>query len=84
MGHTITVMVSPAEDWAHAEVAGFWDPATNQITLVKQSKDVMWHTFWHEVTHAILHMMSHPLNDDEVFVDQFGGLLAQALKSARP
>jgi hypothetical protein len=30
-----------------------------------------------------LSMMSHPLNEDEVFVDQFGGLLAQALKSAK-
>jgi hypothetical protein len=35
--------------------------------------------FTHELTHALLDHMSHELSHDEVFVDQLGLLLQQAL-----
>ena len=83
MGHDIDVHVIPIKDWTMADCAGYWEPGENRIVLVEQAPDVTFLTFCHELTHAILSMMSHPLNEDEVFVDQFGGLLAQALKSAK-
>jgi hypothetical protein len=83
MGHDIDVHVIPLKDWTMADCAGYWEPGENRIVLAQQAPDVTFHTFCHELCHAILSMMSHPLNEDEVFVDQFGGLLAQALKSAK-
>lgn len=81
LNHTIVVKIVPAADAGDAY--GWWDPDTNEIVLARQPKSMMEHTFWHEAVHAILHMMSHPLVDDEVFVDQFGGLLAQLSQSAK-
>ena len=82
MGHDIDVHVVPIKDWTMADCAGYWEPGENRIVLAEQAPDVTFHTFCHELVHAILSMMSHPLNEDEVFVDQLGGLLAQALKSS--
>lgn len=79
LNHTITVKIISAVD--AGDTYGWWDPDLNEIVLAKQSKSMMEHTFWHETVHAILHMMSHPLVDDEVFVDQFSGLLAQCVKT---
>lgn len=82
MGHTVSVMIVDAANWPY-DAHGFWDPGKNEILLVRQKRSMMLHTFWHEVTHAILDMMSSRLSHNEVFVDQFGGLLAQVVESAR-
>lgn len=47
------------------------------------TKDAVGHTFCHELIHAILNNMGErELNDNEKFVDIFGGMLHQALTSA--
>jgi hypothetical protein len=38
--------------------------------------------YYHEKVHWILHMMSHPLQNNEEFVDMFSHLLYQSDKSA--
>lgn len=46
--------------------------------------DVMNQTMYHELVHVILHTMNEDeLNSNESFVDQFGHLLYQYLKSAK-
>ncbi len=47
------------------------------------NEDMKGHTFCHELTHSILEAMCHELNDDEAFVDQFGGYLYQVLKTMK-
>jgi len=84
MGHTIAVRVVPVADWPYPDADGFWDPGANEILLVEQpQRSQLWHTFWHEAVHACLDMMSHRLSHNERFVDQFGGLLAQLVASAK-
>jgi hypothetical protein len=95
LGHTITVRVVSKRDWEalveevddeenmdEADV-GYWIPADDLIVIKRQPKAMMLHTLAHEVTHAILYYMNSPLWTDEQFVDNFGGLLAQALDTAR-
>ena len=49
------------------------------------TRDAVEHAFCHELTHAILVQMGEQdLNSNERFVDVFGGLLHQALKTAEP
>lgn len=91
MGHTITVRLVSAKDWdalcdKYEELedsVGWWIPADDLIVIKRQAKAATFHTLTHEITHAILYFMNSPLTHDEQFVDQFGGLLAQALNTAR-
>ena len=54
--------------------------ATNRIQLQANMKeDKAGHSFCHELLHGILDALSHPLYDDEVFVDSVALLLHQAL-----
>ncbi len=46
----------------------------------KYKPEIVEHVFYHELTHCILYYMNHELWDNENFVDQFGGLLAQVLE----
>jgi uncharacterized protein with von Willebrand factor type A (vWA) domain len=46
----------------------------------KYKQEIIDHVFYHELTHCILYYMNHELWDNENFVDQFSGLLAQALE----
>lgn len=90
MGHTIKVQLVSLRDWmALAEeyddmedCCGFWVPDKNLIVLLKQPKSKLLHTYTHELTHAILFFMNSPLWRNEKHVDQFAGLLAQALETA--
>lgn len=83
MGHTITVEVVAPKDWKHKGCVGFFDPQNHRIAVKRARPSQMAHVFAHELTHAILAVMSHDLYDDEQFVDTFGGLLAQALTTAK-
>lgn len=92
LGHTITVRVVGKKDWeALTEMSehideedfGAWFQQENLILIRRTKHSLMFHTFTHELLHAILDMMNSPLSYDEAFVDNFGGLLAQALDSAR-
>lgn len=82
MGHTITVQVIPKKEWKKPDCVGEFEPATNSMIILKQSKSQTAHTFWHEVTHAMLYVMGHRYYSNEQFVDQLGGLLAQVMDSA--
>lgn len=92
LGHTITVRVLSKRDWEelvemneHIEEDDFgaWFQSENLILIRRTSRSLMLHTFAHELLHAILDMMNSPLSYDEVFVDSFGGLLAQALGTVK-
>lgn len=47
----------------------------------KYKPEIIAHVFHHELVHCILYYMNHKLWDDEKFVDQFSGLLAQIEQS---
>ncbi len=77
MGHRITVKVISNAEWKYDDAMGIWEPSKNQISLRRQPRSMLRHTFWHEVTHAMLDVISHKLSGNEQFVDSIGGMLAQ-------
>lgn len=84
LGHTVHVDVIEPKSWPHGEACvGVWIPPENRIQLVEQGESGMVHALCHELTHAILGMMNHKLYSNEVFVDQFGGMLAQVLMTLK-
>ena len=85
-GHRITVKILTPAGWARhkfpRDSVGIYDPTTHVIGLRNELGDTeMQQTFCHEVTHALLDAMNHKLSFNEVFVDNFGSLLHQALSS---
>jgi len=84
MGHVIQVFIIPKDQWPHGEeTAGIWLPLEHQIHIYDGLDDSnKIHTFFHELLHACLDCMNHKLSRNEVFVDQLGGLLHQALVGA--
>lgn len=84
-GHTITVRILPLSRWPHAKNAlGLYDPKLHRIDVRSDQPDTaIQQTFCHEFVHAVLGAMDHKLYADEVFVDNFGSLLQQALASFR-
>jgi hypothetical protein len=70
---------------------GIFVPEENKIILAnkyktkrgwrKYKQEIINHAFYHELVHCILYYMNHELWDNEVFVDQFSGLLAQCLQN---
>jgi hypothetical protein len=86
LGHTIAVNVIPESEWIKTkdeDDVGEWYARDLKIDLLDQPSSPLMHAFAHELTHAILEMMNHPIGKDEVFVDNFAGLLAQALATSR-
>lgn len=90
LGHTITVRIISKRDWeAVAEdndledAVACWCPQLDLILIQRNSREQMLHAFFHEMTHAVLDMMNDKLSYNETFVDNFGGLLAQAMDTAR-
>lgn len=89
-GHTVTVRVVAKKDWealtdVYEEMedsCGWWVPADNLIVLLRQSRSLMLHALWHEITHAVLYYMNDTRWQDEKYVDQMGGLLAQVMATA--
>ena len=85
LSHTIRIEVIDPHDWPHGEnCVGVWMPPENRIELVRQGESGMMHALCHELTHAVLGMMNSRLYANEVFVDQFGGMLAQILSTLEP
>jgi hypothetical protein len=82
-GHTITVRILPLSRWPHSKDAlGLYDPKLHRIDVRSdQPVTAIQQTFCHEFVHAVLGAMDHKLYADEVFVDNFGSLLQQALAS---
>jgi hypothetical protein len=86
LGHTIRVEILSVRAWQELgekydfdDAVGYFSP-TDKLVLIKRGvQSEMLHTFAHELLHAILDSMNSKLSNDEVFVDNFGGLLAQAL-----
>lgn len=91
MGHTIKVHIVSERDWESLaeqydemdDCCGFWVPDSNLIVLLRQPKSKLLHTFHHELCHAILFYMNSPLWRNEKWVDQFAGLLHQALETGK-
>jgi hypothetical protein len=54
-----------------------------RLSRKNKSPEEEWHTFCHELTHAICFSMGwSEFNDDEIKIDAFANLLAQALATA--
>ena len=82
VGHLVKVYVVPPAKWAHADCVAYFDPEKSAIYIKRRSVSLNRQAFWHEAVHAALSAINHPLYEDEVFVDNLGGLLAQIMESA--
>jgi GTP1/Obg family GTP-binding protein len=89
LGHTITVRIVSVRDWEAIEeeheledAVACWAPHLDLILIKRQPRQQMLHSFYHELTHAVLDMLNDKLSWNEKFVDNFGGLLAQAMDTA--
>jgi Zn-dependent peptidase ImmA (M78 family) len=81
-GHSIKVLIISIENWIYGDTVGLYDPSDHTISLRSdQSDTALQQTFCHELVHAVLHEMNHKLTHDEVFVDNFGSLLHQAMST---
>jgi hypothetical protein len=64
------------------DTVGMYDPTRHRIDLRGDLGDTeLQQAFCHEWTHALLCEMNHPLNHDEVFVDNLASLLQQSLST---
>ena len=92
LNHTITVVIDN-EYCRINECFGVFLLNENKIVLAdryktkktwrKYPKEILLHTFYHELTHCILYYMNHKLWNNEKFVDQFAGLIAQVEQSKK-
>ena len=82
-GHRVTVRIIAPARWRHGvKCLGYWQPNTHRIDLRSDLGDTeLQQAFCHELTHALLDELNHPLSHDEVFVDNLGSLLHQALST---
>ena len=80
-GHEVTVRIIPRTRWPHSkESVGLYNPSFHHIDIRGDQGDTeLQQTFCHEWAHAMLTEMNHPLNDDEVFVDNLASLLHQSI-----
>lgn len=79
LGQTIKVVLVPEKRWKRLKIEGHWNPNSNRISILETvPEERQGQVFCHEMIHAILDSMNHPLSQDEVFVDNFAGLLHQA------
>lgn len=83
MAHRIRVKSVPEAKWKHTDCIGMYSADKQLIELRDNGGTLTGHVFTHELTHAILSAMGHKLNNSEAFVDQFSGLLSQALETAQ-
>lgn len=85
LGYTYRVEIVPEAEWPDDSTYGYCSPQLSKIQIRQQAcPEAMEHTFFHELMHAILGAMSREkLNKDEGFVDTAGGLLHQAMKTAK-
>lgn len=75
--------VIPKDKWPYKNCVAIFEPDCNRISVQKLSALMTRQAFWHEATHAMLHAINHPLYNDEIFVDNMGGLLAQIMETAQ-
>jgi len=83
MAHTIKVKRLAPLRWKMEDCIGFYAGDQRLVALKDTGDSTTEHAFCHELTHSILASMGHPLNQDEAFVDNFSGLLHQALSTAK-
>lgn len=93
LNHTYTVRIVSERDWESLceelpdemdeDDLGYFIPRKNLIVVKRQKRSQMMHTFFHELMHAIYYNMHINLPHDEQHVDQAGGLLAQAMDTAK-
>ena len=82
-GHRVTVRIIAPSRWPHSKSAvGIYEPNKHRIDLRSDLGETeLQQAFCHELTHALLDELNHPLSHDEVFVDNLGSLLHQALST---
>jgi len=83
MGHTITVQLIPPIKWKRKGAVGWFDQNTLTIEVLKRPGTITEQTFLHELMHAVFFALNSPLYENEELVDQVGGLLHQAIKTAK-
>jgi hypothetical protein len=84
-GTTYEVSCVSEKNWeGEADELGYLLPQLGKVAIKAGDQQIMEHTYCHELVHAILtHMGEDKLNRNEKFVDMFGGLLHQAMTSAK-
>lgn len=85
-GHKVRVKILTDVSWRRLKLpkdaVGIFDPASHVIALRAELGDTeIQQAFCHELIHCLLDSMNHKLSYNEVFVDNFGSLMAQALAS---
>jgi len=82
-GHLVRVRIIPPSRWRYGKTnVGIYLPDTHRIELRSDQGDTeLQQTMCHELGHALLDEMNHPLSHDEIFVDNLGSLLHQALST---
>ena len=85
-GHEVRVKILTDVSWRRLKLpkdaVGIFDPTSHVIALRNELGDTeLGHAFCHEFTHALLDAMNHKLSFNEVFVDNFGAILHQALQT---
>jgi len=83
LGRTIRVTRSRK---VNLDAFGEYNSERDTITIYRTARtpELQAHTFCHELMHVLLEAAGRPdLSDDEGFVDTMGGLLHQALSTAR-
>lgn len=88
LGHTVTVEHKSLVDFG--DNYGSSEFIRTKIEVSQNDKrgaipiSAQEHTFYHELVHTILEAMGEKeLNDNEKFVDTFGGLLHQFMRTAK-
>lgn len=83
MGHTIPVDLIPPIRWKRKDAVGWFDHQAMRIEILKKPGTMSEQTFFHELMHAVFYALNSPLYENEELVDQIGGLLHQAVKTAK-
>jgi hypothetical protein len=83
MGHTFTVELIPPIRWKRKGAVGWFDQNTLTLEVLKRPGTITEQTFLHEFMHAVFYVLNNPLYENEELVDQVGGLLHQAIKTAK-
>lgn len=83
MGHTINVELIPPIKWKYPKAVGWFDTQNLTIKVLKRPGTITEQTFLHELMHAVFYALNNPLYENEELVDQVGGLLHQAITTAK-
>lgn len=86
MGQPYNVMIVERWDWPEelSDAVGAFLPRVNKIRILRNSRELMEHTYIHELLHAVFGALGEDkLSNNEKLVDAAAGLIHQALTTAK-